>query len=68
MPVTARFLYIRASSVLYIRASSAKMYLGESQHTKGRLKDNGKEKQEGVSFGSESTYSICAVDGVSVLC
>jgi hypothetical protein len=58
MPVTARFLYIPTPS--------AKMYSGESQN-KRKVSDNGKEKQENVSLGSEFDCGICAMDGVSPL-
>ena len=46
---------------------SAKMYSGESQYTKGRLKDNGKEKQKVVFGRSELVCGVCVVDGVGLL-
>ncbi len=46
---------------------SAKMYSGESQYTKGRLKDNGKEKQKVVLGRSGLACGICVVDCVNSL-
>ena len=57
--MTNRFLIIFMPSV--------KMYSGESQYTKGRLKDNEKEKQKVVLDRSELACGICVVDGVDLL-
>ena len=57
--MTSRFLIIFTLSV--------KMYLGESQYTKGRLKDNEKEKQKVVLDRSGLACGICVVDGVDLL-
>ena len=57
--MTSRFLIILMSSVT--------MYLGESQYTKGRLKDNEKEKQKVVLDRSGLACGICVVDGVDLL-
>ena len=57
--MTSRFLIIFMPSVT--------MYLGESQYTKGRLKDNEKEKQKVVLDRSGLACGICVVDGVDLL-
>ena len=45
-----------------------KMYLGESQiHKRKVKKDNGKEKQKVVFGRSELVCSVCVVDGVGLL-
>jgi hypothetical protein len=46
---------------------SAKMYSGESQYTKGRLKNNGKEKQQIVLGRSLLAFCVCVMDGVCLL-
>ena len=55
------------SRFLIIFIPSAKMYLGESQYTKGRVKDNEKEKQKVVLDRSGLACGICVVDGVDLL-
>ena len=55
------------SHFLIILMPSAKMYSGESQYTKGRLKDNEKEKQKVVLDRSGLACGICVVDGVDLL-
>ena len=57
--MTSRFLIIFMPSV--------KMYSGESQYTKGKLKDNEKEKQKVVLDRSGLACGICVVDGVDLL-
>ena len=57
--MTSRFLIIFTLSV--------KIYSGESQYTKGRLKDNEKEKQKVVLDRSGLACGICVVDGVDLL-
>ena len=45
-----------------------KMYLGESQiHKRKVKKDNGKEKQKVVFGRSELVCGVCVVDGVGLL-
>ncbi len=56
--MTSRFLIILMPSVT--------MYLGESQYTKGRLKDNEKEKQKVVLDRSGLACGIRVVDGVAL--
>lgn len=57
--MTSRFLIILMPSVT--------MYAGESQYTKGRLKDNEKEKQKVVLDRSGLACGIRVVDGVDLL-
>ena len=57
--MTSRFLIILMPYV--------KMYSGDSQYTKGRLKDNGKEKQKVVLVRSGLACGVCVVDGISPL-
>ena len=57
--MTSRFLMIFIPSI--------KMYSGESQYTKGRLKDNGKEKQTVVLGRSRLACGVCVMDGVYLL-
>ena len=57
--MTSRFLIVLMPSV--------KMYAGESQYTKGRLKDNGKEKQKVVLGRSGHACGVCVVDCVNSL-
>lgn len=57
--MTSRFLIILMPSV--------KMYSGESQYTKGRLKDNEKEKQKVVLDRSGLACVFCVVDGIYLL-
>ena len=57
--MTSRFVIIFMPSV--------KMYSGESQYTKGRLKDNEKEKQKVALDRNGLACGICVVDGVDLL-
>ena len=57
--MTSRFLIIFMPSVT--------MYSGESQYTKGRLKDNEEEKQKVVLDRSGLACCIRVVDGVDLL-
>ena len=56
--MTSRFLIVLISSVI--------MYSDESQYTKGRLKDNEKEKQKVVLDRSGLACGICVVDDVDL--
>ena len=53
--MTRRFLIILVPSV--------KMYSGDSQYTKERLKDNGKEKETVVLDRSGLAFGVCIMDG-----